>query len=95
MPIVWPKQLEALNLVSFQINPHYTEATLSNHGGETRIDRLNEFLQMNQNARVIGLPEGMAIKRDGTRFALIGQGIAKEFKYGEPIVDLVAGDFSG
>jgi hypothetical protein len=49
---------------------------------------------MNQNARVIGLPEGMAIKRDGNRFTLIGQGIAKEFKYSEPIVDLVAGDFS-
>jgi len=44
MPIVQPESFHALNLVPFQINAHYTEATLQQHGGETRVMRINEFL---------------------------------------------------
>src|SRR6267142_6401054 len=31
MPIVWPERLEALDLVPFQINPHYTDALNPDH----------------------------------------------------------------
>lgn len=36
MPIVDPGGLDALGLVPFQINPHYTNASLPGHHGETR-----------------------------------------------------------
>src|SRR5262245_57830407 len=35
MPIVEPPTLEALGLVPFQINPHYTDAQIEGHMGET------------------------------------------------------------
>jgi len=37
MPVVQPASLNALGLVPLQINPHYTEERLPNHGGETRL----------------------------------------------------------
>jgi dipeptidase E len=57
MPIVQPNSFDALNLISFQINPHYTEETLPNHGGETRKQRLNEYLYVNRESKVVCLPE--------------------------------------
>src|SRR5882724_1416305 len=47
MPIIWPSSYEALGLVPFQINPHYTELLPPEHQGETRDDRLREFMQIN------------------------------------------------
>ncbi len=72
MPIVEPPTLDALGLVPFQINAHYTEARLGDHGGETRVDRLNEFVAANPGMPVVGLPEGTALRLDGDGLALIG-----------------------
>ena len=36
MPIVEPKSFKTLNLIPFQINPHYLDANPEGHGGETR-----------------------------------------------------------
>jgi dipeptidase E len=58
MPIVEPPSLDALALVPFQLNPHYTDARLRNHGGETRRDRLEEFCAANPGVPVVGLREG-------------------------------------
>jgi dipeptidase E len=58
MPIVAPRSLDALGLVPFQINPHYTEARLRRHGGETRVDRLREFGAANPAMPVVALREG-------------------------------------
>ena len=44
MPIVEPPSLKAMHLVPFQINPHYTESTIPGHGGESRDQRIAEFL---------------------------------------------------
>ena len=58
MPIVQPDSFDALGLVDFQINPHYIDApTGSVHMGETREQRLMEFLEENETA-VVGLREG-------------------------------------
>jgi dipeptidase E len=57
MPIVEPLSFNALKLVPYQINPHYTEATIENHGGESRKQRLFEYLAANPKQRVVCLPE--------------------------------------
>jgi dipeptidase E len=57
MPIVEPTSFKALNLVPYQINPHYTEATIINHGGESRKQRLAEYLAANPEDKVVCLPE--------------------------------------
>ena len=58
MPIVEPPSLRAMHLVPFQINPHFTEDTIPGHGGESREQRIAEFLAMNPRMPVVGLREG-------------------------------------
>lgn len=55
MPIVEPASFTALGLVPFQVNPHYLDPDpTSTHNGETREQRLTEFLEAN-DAAVLGL----------------------------------------
>lgn len=58
MPIVSAAILPSLNFVPFQINPHYIEASVEGHMGETRDERIAEYLIMNQHQVVAGIPEG-------------------------------------
>lgn len=58
MPIVTGAILSSLNFVPFQINPHYLEASVEGHMGETRDERIEEFLEVNKHEPVIGIPEG-------------------------------------
>lgn len=95
MPVVMPPSLDALNLVPFQINPHYHELKFEGQGGETRRDRLEEFLEMNQEITVVGLPEGMFIRREGNMMTIGGHGTARLYAYGQPMKDLVAGTSFG
>ncbi|NBP70043.1 MAG: dipeptidase PepE [Cytophagia bacterium] len=80
MPIVQPPSLNALNLVPFQINPHYHELKFEGQGGETRRDRLEEFLVLNGDKRVVGLPEGTLLERQGDKLTLSGNGEAKIYE---------------
>ncbi len=58
MPIVDPGGLESLALVPFQLNCHYTDAMPPGHQGETRRQRLAEYLVLSPRDTVVGLPEG-------------------------------------
>lgn len=89
MPVVYPPSLKALNLVPFQINPHYHELKFEGQGGETRRERLEEFLVLNPEKKVIGLPEGMLLRRNGDKLFLRGEGVAKLYQSGKEIKDLM------
>jgi len=92
MPIVEPHSFEALGLVPFQINPHYTDGVVPNHGGETRAERLAEFLAVNPTVRVAGLPEGTWLRREGPRLGLGGPQGIKLFEGGRPVREVRAGE---
>jgi dipeptidase E len=92
MPIVEPESFNALNLVPFQINPHYTDEQLSNHSGETREQRLAEFLKANTNATVVGLREGSSLRIEGGRINLLGEKTVRVFKSDEGAKEYEATD---
>jgi dipeptidase E len=72
MPIVEPRRLDALGLVGFQINAHFTDAHPPNFQGETRRQRLAEFVAANPDVPVVGLPEGSMLRVTGGEVALLG-----------------------
>jgi dipeptidase E len=82
MPIVEPKSFNVLNLIPFQINPHYLDAHPDGHGGETREDRINEFLELNPEMYVAGLREGCMFLMEGDSFKHIGERNCRIFKKG-------------
>lgn len=91
MPIEEPVNFNALNLIPFQINPHYTEEILPNHGGESREIRIQEFLVKNQLTPVLGLPEGMLVRVVDKDLYLEGSGEAKLFLYGQKAKKILPG----
>lgn len=91
MPVVVPPSFDALNLIPFQINPHYHELKFQNQGGETRKERIEEFLLLNPGKKVIGLPEGMLLMRDDKSLKVRGDGTAKLYESGKPVTDLHEG----
>lgn len=86
MPVVEPESFNALNLIPFQINPHYLDAHPDGHAGETREQRIEEFIALNQDMTVLGLREGCMIRLEGSEYKLIGPKPIRVFKFGqEPI----------
>jgi dipeptidase E len=91
MPIVEPAGFAALSLVPFQINPHYVDADPgSRHMGETRDDRIREFLEEN-DVPVVGLREGAWLRVSGTAGELGGRTGARLFRRGQAPEELVPG----
>jgi len=91
MPVVDPRGFEALGLVPFQVNPHYTEKKLKGHGGESRDDRLREFLKVNPGVAVLGIREGSLVKVEGPRATLLLGPGARLFCHARKPRDLKAG----
>ena len=90
MPICDPGGFDALGLVPFQINPHYTDAKLPGHGGESRDQRINEFLALNQRTSVIGLREGALLNINDEFMSVEGTGM-RLFRSGTEPKDIPGG----
>jgi dipeptidase E len=82
MPIIDPKGFDALNLVPFQLNCHYTDFMPPGHQGETRRQRLTELTTLTPQTRVIGLPEGDWLRIKGQSMTLHGPHPAWDFQHG-------------
>ena len=92
MPIIDPKGFDTLNLIPFQINPHYLDDNPKNHGGETREMRINEFLIENPSTYVVGLRESTMLHYDNGNLKLIGSRSARIFKNGVETKELTEKD---
>ena len=80
MPIVHPPNLNALNLIPYNINPHYMDHDPnSKHQGESRDTRIKEFHAFNDTP-VIALREGAMLRVTDDRIYLTGNTGAKIFK---------------
>ena len=95
MPIVQPPSFDALALVSFQINPHYLDAHPEGHQGETREERLQEFIAVNPGVHVVGLREGSTLRIEGASIDLIGNKPARIFVSGKDPKEVQPGESLG
>ncbi|MBR1792857.1 MAG: dipeptidase PepE [Bacteroidales bacterium] len=73
MPIVEPLSFNCMGLVPFQINPHYTDFFDPKHGGETRDDRLKEYIMVNPTVVVAAIREATALLLEDGNLRLIGK----------------------
>lgn len=72
MPIIEPPSFNALGLVPFQLNPHYTDYQPPGHNGETRAQRLLEFTLIDPTTPIIGIQEGSALMLVDNQLTLTG-----------------------
>jgi len=94
MPIVQPRSFDALGLVPFQINPHYLDADPgSTHMGETREERIIQYLEENDTA-VVGLREGAWLRIENRSVLLKGTTGARIFRRSQEPVEVNVGDIS-
>ncbi|TXE86414.1 dipeptidase PepE [Campylobacter volucris] len=72
MPIVEPKSFNTFNIFPHQINPHFISGKPVGHNGESREERLQEFLIVNPTSIVYALPEGVALLINGKKVKVLG-----------------------
>ncbi len=92
MPIVDCGGFDALGLIDFQINPHFTDAMPEGHKGETRRQRIAEYLVANPRSPVVGLPEGDWFRVADRQTRLHGLHPAFLFRAGQDARVLQPGD---
>ena len=92
MPIIDPHGFECIGLVPFQINPHYLDTNAWGHAGETREQRIEEFIEVNPEIYVAGLREGSMLKLENKKLVLIGDRKCRIFKKGKNPVEISSVD---
>ena len=92
MPIVQPESFKAIVAFKFQINPHYLDANPEGHAGETREQRIMEYIEANPRRWVVGLREGCMLRGEGDKMELIGSRPMRIFKKGVETFEVNAGD---
>lgn len=92
MPIVEPASFKAIGAVKFQINPHYLDANPEGHAGETREQRILEYIEANPRRWVVGLREGCILRYEEGLLELIGSRPMRIFKKGTETFEVHAGD---
>ncbi len=92
MPIVEPSSFGVTGLVPFQINPHYLDHNPEGHAGETREQRIEEFIAANPAVWVAGLREGCMLRMENGTLELVGPRTLRVFKNGQAPRELAAGD---
>lgn len=92
MPVVEPASLKAFNLVSFQINPHYLDANPAGHAGETREQRIEEFIFINRDVWVVGLREGTMLLIEENKIIFSGPSKARIFRKNQEPFELGEND---
>ncbi|GBU08889.1 dipeptidase E [Gammaproteobacteria bacterium] len=73
MPIIEPPSLKSLGLIPFQINPHFISGKPVGHNGESREERLAEFLCINPTEELVALPEGTALLVNDDTAMILGE----------------------
>ena len=91
MPIIMPKSFDSLNIFPYQINPHFISGKLAGHNGESREERLEEFLIANPKETIYALPEGTALLIKGDEAEVIGHSEILKFEYQKEIEKIEVG----
>jgi len=92
MPICDPLGFDTLGLVPFQINPHYLHGNPPGFQGETREERIREYLELHPDVWVVGRREGTMLRVEGGRIRLIGEPTCRVFRKGHEPRELGAAD---
>ncbi len=81
--VVGMTQFESLDLVRFNINPHYVERSASDAAhSETRDLRIREYHQVRKNP-VVAVEESAVLRVVDTRVSVVGKGGVKVFTPGD------------
>lgn len=95
MPIVEPQSFRAVGAVPFQINPHYLDSHPDGHAGETREQRIEEYIEANPGMYVAGLREGCLLRMEDGPMELVGERPMRIFRRGDaPFEVQPGGDLS-
>ena len=91
MPIVEPPTFASFGFIPFQLNPHYIDRDPdSNHQGETREQRLTEYLACN-DVPVVALREGAILVVDDGSMTLSGRAGARLYRRGGEVEEIGVG----
>ncbi len=83
MPICDPLGFDGLGLIPFQINPHYLHGNPPGFHGETREERIVEYLELHPDVWVVGLREGTMLRFEHGRLRLLGEQPCRVFRHGQ------------